>query len=256
MNSQNHFALGASQSWMYEYQLGITSDGRKGYKDFVVQPVAGGNSTSVEGSFTSSYGLIESGWQAENGTISSYEATVPANTTATLYLPVEKTVSELDHVPGVSFEGMATRNGQLTAKFELGAGAYDFAIDVDDVTATADGEFVRSVDEQGGQLAGLIAGYRAEGQINAHVIAGMLDRLERALARARAGNQVAAIGYLQHLIDRANNQIKGDAADLAARDVIVAATRDLMERLAAAGFRVPSAAGRDPAVAPPTRRSG
>ena len=80
MNSQNHFALGASQQWMYEYQLGITSDGTKGYKDFVLQPVAGGEFTSVEGSFDSSYGLIESAWKAQDGTMSSFATTVPANT--------------------------------------------------------------------------------------------------------------------------------------------------------------------------------
>jgi alpha-L-rhamnosidase len=231
MNSQNHFALGASQEWMYEYQLGITSEGRKGYRDFVLQPVPGGDFTSVKGSFTSSYGVIHSGWEAQDGTLSSYETTVPANTTATLYLPVEADVTQFDYVPGVSFEGMATRNGLRTAKFELGAGAYEFEVDGSIVTATVDGAYVRSVDEQGGQLGALIADYRAEGQINAHVTAGMLDRLERALARARAGNQLSAISYLQHLIDRANNQIKGDAADLAARDAIVAATRSLMELL-------------------------
>ena len=49
MNSQNHFALGASQAWMYEYQLGITSNGAKGYRDFVLQPTPGGEFTSAQG---------------------------------------------------------------------------------------------------------------------------------------------------------------------------------------------------------------
>ena len=43
MNSFNHFALGAVGYWMYEYQLGITTDhhnGAAGYKDFVLQPIA------------------------------------------------------------------------------------------------------------------------------------------------------------------------------------------------------------------------
>jgi alpha-L-rhamnosidase len=231
MNSQNHFALGASQSWMYEYQLGITSDGKKGYKDFVLQPVAGGDFTSIKGSFTSSYGVIDSGWKAQDGTISSYATTVPANTSATLYLPVEDDVTEFGYVPGVSFKGMTTRNGLKTAKFELAAGGYEFAVDGAHVTATVDGAFVRTVDEQGGQLGALIARYRADGQINAHVTAGMLDRLEHALSRAQARNELSAIGYLQQLIDRANNQIKGDAADIAARDAIVGQARSLIELL-------------------------
>lgn len=143
MNSQNHFALGASQAWMYEYQLGITSDGNKGYKEFVLQPVAGGDFTSVEGSMESSYGVIESGWEAAEGDITSYATTVPANTEATLYLPVTEDVTEFEDVPGVSFVGMDERNGLDVAKFELGAGAYEFAIDGSSVTATlADGYVV------------------------------------------------------------------------------------------------------------------
>lgn len=142
MNSQNHFALGASQAWMYEYQLGITSDGAKGYRDFVLQPVAGGDFTSVEGSYDSSYGTIESGWEASKGEITTYSATVPANTTATLYLPVDAEISEFEDVPGVTFSGMAQRNGIDTAKFTLGAGGYAFEIDGENVTATLDGDWV------------------------------------------------------------------------------------------------------------------
>ena len=67
MNSQNHFALGASQAWMYEYQLGITSNGAKGYRDFVLQPTPGGEFTSLKGGFQSSYGFIDSAWTASNG---------------------------------------------------------------------------------------------------------------------------------------------------------------------------------------------
>lgn len=142
MNSQNHFALGASQQWMYEYQLGITSDGAKGYQDFVLQPVAGGEFTSLEGSFESNYGVIESSWTADEGTLTSYAATVPPNTTATLYLPVETEIGEFDAVPGVTFEGMAERNGLTTAMFTLGAGGYEFQVDGDTVTATIDDGFL------------------------------------------------------------------------------------------------------------------
>jgi alpha-L-rhamnosidase len=138
MNSQNHFALGASQAWMYEYQLGITSAGEKGYRDFVLQPVPGGDFTSVEGSMGSTYGEIESAWTAEDGELTSYATTVPANTTATLYLPVEEAVSGFAKVPGVSFVGMSERNGLDVAQFELGAGGYEFDVDGSKVTATVD----------------------------------------------------------------------------------------------------------------------
>lgn len=146
MNSQNHFALGASQAWMYEYQLGITTDGGKGYKDFVLQPIAGGDFTSLKGSFESNYGVIDSGWEAADGVISSYVATVPANTTATLYLPVEEEVTAFEDIPGVTFVGMTERNGLDVAQFELGAGGYELEVDGGSVTATLDGDYV--VDEE------------------------------------------------------------------------------------------------------------
>lgn len=149
MNSQNHFALGASASWMFEYQLGITTDGAQGYRDFVLQPVAGGEFTSVDGSFDSNYGAIDSSWQASEGTMTSYAATVPANTEATLYLPVTEDVTEFEDVPGVTFVGMAERNDIDVAEFELEAGAYEFEIDGASVTATLDGDWV--VDEEPGE---------------------------------------------------------------------------------------------------------
>lgn len=142
MNSQNHFALGASASWMYEYQLGITTDGAKGYRDFVLQPIAGGDFTSLEGSFESNYGVIDSSWTAEDGTMTSYATTVPANTTATLYLPVESEITEFEDVPGVTFVGMAERNGVEVAEFELSAGGYEFEIDGSEVTATVGDGYV------------------------------------------------------------------------------------------------------------------
>lgn len=148
MNSQNHFALGASQAWMYEYQLGITSAGEKGYRDFILQPVPGGEFTSVEGSMGSTYGEIESAWKATAGELTSYSTTVPANTTATLYLPTDTAVSGFQAIPGVSFVGMTERNGLDVAEFKLGAGGYEFDVDGSTVTATLDSGY--AVDEPAG----------------------------------------------------------------------------------------------------------
>ena len=89
MNSFNHFALGAVGQWMYEFQLGITTDhhrGKAGYQHFVLQPTAGPGFTSLSGSYMSNYGKIESAWIADgNSIIASYKAGIPANTTSTLY---------------------------------------------------------------------------------------------------------------------------------------------------------------------------
>ena len=147
MNSFNHFALGSVGSWMYEYQMGITTDhanGAAGYQDFVLQPLAGGIYTGLEGSYESNYGTIESSWTATEGTIDSYSATVPANTTATLYLPVEdeSVVADFENIAGVTYTGMATRNNVQVATFSLASGSYDFAVNDGKLTASVADDYV------------------------------------------------------------------------------------------------------------------
>ena len=138
MNSFNHFALGAVGSWMYEFQLGITTDhgiGKASYKDFVLQPSAGGIYTSLSGSYESNFGTIRSAWTADGkGKMTSYKATVPANTQATLYLPVSDGVSSFGTCEGASYVGLTTRNNVKVAQYTLVAGEYEFTIGANGVT--------------------------------------------------------------------------------------------------------------------------
>ncbi len=138
MNSFNHYALGAVGQWMYEFQLGITTDhgnGAAGYKNFVLQPTVGGDYTSLEGSYTSNYGKIESAWTAEKGRMTSYRCTVPANTNATVYLPVGDDIKIAEECDGVVFKGFVTRNCLRTACYEVTSGNHVFTIG-DKVTAS------------------------------------------------------------------------------------------------------------------------
>jgi alpha-L-rhamnosidase len=138
MNSFNHFALGSAASWMYEYQMGITTGVDPGYQDFILQPSPGGNYTSLSGSFESSYGIIKSGWTAlGNGNVDangatvtankmqSYNCVVPANTTATLYLPVNNP-GDVTVCPGVEYIGSDVHNGITVQVFKLASGGYQF----------------------------------------------------------------------------------------------------------------------------------
>ncbi|MBQ9346713.1 MAG: family 78 glycoside hydrolase catalytic domain, partial [Oscillibacter sp.] len=128
MNSFDHFSLGAISEWMMEYQLGISHDG-PGYQNFILQPVIGGNYTYAQGSFDSAYGTIRSGWEAENGAMTAYSMTVPANTSAELYLPITADQAEKMELPGgVSFLGMEMRNGLDCAKFSVVSGVYTLSI--------------------------------------------------------------------------------------------------------------------------------
>lgn len=125
MNSFNHFALGAVGQWMYEYQLGITSGVDGGYKHFVLQPMSASPFMSLSGSYDSEYGKIVSEWCAdEQGKMTYYHTVVPANTTATLYLPVYSKVPSSSK--GVKFVKTLEHNGTLVAEYKLPSGDYHF----------------------------------------------------------------------------------------------------------------------------------
>jgi len=132
MNSFNHFALGSVGQWMYEFQLGITNEhskGEAGYKHFVLQPLAGGDYTSLSGSYESDYGLISCSWTADGkGRMTSYKASIPANSSATLYLPVATTVTSLGSSKNAVSKGISKRNGVCVAVYELQSGNYEFII--------------------------------------------------------------------------------------------------------------------------------
>jgi alpha-L-rhamnosidase len=130
MNSFNHYSFGAVGAWMYNYSLGIRRDDNDpGFRHFILQPVPDpdGKMTYAKGFYESMYGRIESSWQLENGRL-AYRATVPANTTATLFLPasdargITESGREASGSPGITWvkyqDGMAV--------MELKSGTYEF----------------------------------------------------------------------------------------------------------------------------------
>lgn len=138
MNSFNHYAYGSVVEWMYRYMAGISADiENPGFKHIILQPTLDTGEKyndeerikSVDASYESLYGRIESSWKSEDGKLASYHARIPANTTATLYLPAGNADAQQDAaVPGVVFQGMATHNGQPVAEFTLESGGYDFTV--------------------------------------------------------------------------------------------------------------------------------
>lgn len=139
MNSFNHFAYGAVCEWLYTHVAGIETD-RAGFKSIVLQPTIdprtepfGGSTqqriSSVKGRYNSYYGEIVSDWKSSGSKLTSYETVVPANTTATLYLPVDAgAVAGFKNISGVTFLGMEAHNSKPTAKFNLLAGGYSFKV--------------------------------------------------------------------------------------------------------------------------------
>jgi alpha-L-rhamnosidase len=130
MNSFNHYAIGAVAEWMYRVILGIDNDDdRPGYERFVLHPIPGGGLTWAKGSYESIRGKIESNWRTEGATFIE-EVTIPANTTATVYVPAKgvEQVTEsglpASRANGVRFERM---EGDA-AVFTVQSGRYRFAV--------------------------------------------------------------------------------------------------------------------------------
>ncbi len=93
MNSLNHYAYGSIGNWMYEKLAGI-NPAKPGYKEIQIKPKFIKGITSVNASFNSVYGVIRSAWNCKDGKI-TVDVTIPANTTAEVFLPEKEEVLHL-----------------------------------------------------------------------------------------------------------------------------------------------------------------
>lgn len=120
MNSFAHYSFGAVCEWMFRTLAGIDSDG-PGYSKIVIKPAPpspGSNAQHkpidwVKASYDSIHGRIVSNWKVD-GNRFQLDVSIPANTSATVYLPaaVVKSVTEggqplgeVKHVKVVGTEG-------------------------------------------------------------------------------------------------------------------------------------------------------
>lgn len=154
MNSWNHYGFGVAAVFMITQVGGIQRGDNGiydsvGFSDFVLQPVPGGSLDHAKVAYKSSNGLIESAWTAEPGkedahgvsALNSYSATVPANTSATLYLPVSgkfsaQAAKKVKTCAGVTYRGLSVRNGIPVMVFRLQSGGFDFSSDGSRITVS------------------------------------------------------------------------------------------------------------------------
>ncbi|SEW22339.1 Alpha-L-rhamnosidase N-terminal domain-containing protein [Chitinophaga sp. YR573] len=89
--SNNHLMLGHIMEWFYNGLAGINqSEKSVAYKDIIIRPEVVGDITYVKGSYNSQYGTIRSEWEKEGEVFNLY-VQIPANTTATIYIPASNT---------------------------------------------------------------------------------------------------------------------------------------------------------------------
>lgn len=127
--SQNHFMLGQINEWFYHDLAGIQPDETgPGFKKIVIKPAVVGDLLWVKASYDSVRGPISSAWQRSEGRL-TMTLTIPANTTATVYVPTMRPNSVMENgtaastARGVKF--LRTENG--CAVFEVGSGTYSFS---------------------------------------------------------------------------------------------------------------------------------
>jgi alpha-L-rhamnosidase len=123
MNSFNHYAFGSVVEWLYRYAGGIdTAPDSPGFRNIVIHPRPDARFTHARAEYDSIYGKIVSDWNgAPNGPF-ALKVTIPANTTATVYLPgsattrVTESGKPVDVRPGPA--------GYVTCA--IGSGSYQF----------------------------------------------------------------------------------------------------------------------------------
>ncbi len=127
MNSFNHYAYGAIGDWMYRVSAGIET-ASPGYKHILIQPSPTNHLKYVRATFESSYGTIRSGWESGAGGTMSVKIRIPANTIATVMLPVDQVrvvtesgmpLSEIKDITNI-------RVTERKVTFEAGSGDYTF----------------------------------------------------------------------------------------------------------------------------------
>ena len=132
--SLNHYALGASASWLYTDVLGIRSDEHApGYHHILLEPKVSDTLSYAKGSYESVYGEIRVEWrQTDHGY--AFDIEIPANTTATLTLPLPpggrqylESGMSIDTAEGVQYLESSHENG--TVRFEIVSGSYVFTVE-------------------------------------------------------------------------------------------------------------------------------
>ncbi|PSL23380.1 glycoside hydrolase family 78 protein [Chitinophaga ginsengisoli] len=130
MNSFNHYAYGAIGDWMYRVITGIdTKEDAPGYHHIIIRPNPGGSLTDANATLQTYYGQIKSSWRLQNGQL-SLDVDIPANTTATVYIPAKNNNTVMEGGKPVTAQKeiqLASVDKEQTI-LEVGSGQYHFTV--------------------------------------------------------------------------------------------------------------------------------
>ena len=127
-SSHNHFMLGQITEWFYRYLVGIDTDpNQPGFKNIIIRPQPVGDLTWAAATYESIRGRISVRWERKDEQF-TLNVTIPANTTATVWLPArpDGEVTESSCKPagqqGVNF----LRSKADRQIYQIGSGSYKF----------------------------------------------------------------------------------------------------------------------------------
>ncbi|SCW74164.1 family 78 glycoside hydrolase catalytic domain [Mucilaginibacter sp. NFR10] len=126
--SNNHFMLGHLMEWFYSGLAGIRpADDAIAFNKIEIRPETVGNVTWTKANYKSPYGNISSSWEKGRGQF-KLEVSIPANTTASIFLPVKSNAAIM-----VDGQNIKTRRDLKfigyhdgKAEIKVGSGNYTF----------------------------------------------------------------------------------------------------------------------------------
>ncbi len=126
--SNNHFMLGHLMEWFYSGLAGIrAAEGSIAFNKIEISPEVVGNVTWASANCQSPYGVISSSWKTQDDEF-TLNITIPANTTARIYLPVGNNAVITDGYRPIknikSIKLMGYHDGK--ALIAVGSGSYTF----------------------------------------------------------------------------------------------------------------------------------
>jgi alpha-L-rhamnosidase len=131
MNSFCHCAFGSIGEWLFTAVAGIDTEG-PGFNRVVIRPRPGGGLTYARAHYDSIHGRISTHWKIEEGRF-HLDMTIPANTTATVFVPTRdaKSVTEGGRPLGQARDIEIARIDDGSVVLKIGSGRYQFCAKAD-----------------------------------------------------------------------------------------------------------------------------
>lgn len=125
--SNNHFMLGHLMEWFYAGILGIKQpENSQAFKQIEINPQVVGDLTFAKGYYDSPFGKIQSEWKKNTNTF-ELKVSIPANTSAKIYLPSKADVSIKELITNKNIKPLKFENDKLIV--EIGSGNYHFIVE-------------------------------------------------------------------------------------------------------------------------------